>query len=196
MKFLLFDTSANGNPLNYNASARDTSNWPRLLHLAWQLLNDKGQILKSGNHYIKPQGFTVNEKMMERYKIKPSDLDQGIAVKKSIEAFMEVVPEADMVFAHNMAVNQGIITAEADRHDVIERLSSSDTYCLMQEATYYCAIPGKRGKYKWPSLPELHKRIFAKSYNNAGDAQSDLNALARCFIVMYKTNVLEDIFDE
>ena len=196
MKFLLFDTSANGQPLNYNASARDTSNWPRMIHLCWQLMNEKGQILESGNHLIKPQGYTLNDKMVERHKLTSSQLeDQGVPLKPCIEAFMNAVREADMVFAHNLAFNQGVVTAEADRCEVIERLSSSDAYCLMQEATYYCAIPGKRGKYKWPTLPELHKRIFGKSYNNVSHAEADVNALGRCFIVMYKTKVLEDIFD-
>jgi DNA polymerase-3 subunit alpha len=197
MKFLLFDTSANGKPLSYSASSRDSSNWPRLFHLSWQLMNEKGQILDSRNDLIQPKTFSLTAEMEERHKVTMAELkEKGIAVEDSIAAFMNIVPEADMVFAHNLAFNQGVVTAEADRAHIIERLSAADTYCLMQEATYYCGIPGKRGKFKWPSLPELHKRIFNKSYNNASHAEADVNALARCFIVMYKTKVLEDIFDE
>lgn len=197
MKFLLFDTSANGQPANYQASARDTSNWPRMLHISWQLMNEKGQILDQRDDLIKPQGFPLNEKMMERHLLTAADLnDQGIGIKQAVEHFMAAVREADMVFAHNLSLNTGVVTAEADRCDVIERLSSSEAYCLMQETTYYCGIMGKRGKLKWPSLPELHKKIFGKSFNRAGRADADVTALGRCFIVLYKTKVLEDIFDE
>lgn len=197
MKFLLFDTSANGQPANYQASARDTSNWPRLLHLSWQLMNEKGQLLDQRDDLIKPHGFSINEKMAERHQINATEsADKGIPVKEAIEHFMAAVREADMVFAHNLSLNTGVVTAEADRHDVIERLSSSESYCLMQETTYYCGIMGKRGNLKWPSLPELHKKIFGRSFNNAGRADADVTALGRCFIVLYKTKVLEDIFDE
>ena len=197
MKFLLFDTSANGQPTNYKASYRDTVNWPRMIHLAWQLMNEKGQILASRNDLIQPNGFSVPSAIEKRHKVSMADLkERGIPIEESIEAFMKVVPEADMVFAHNLAFNQGVVTAEADRADIIERLSSADNYCLMQESTYYCGLAGKRGQFKWPSLPELHTRIFGKSYNNPSHAEADLNALARCFIVMYKTKVLEDIFDD
>ena len=197
MKFLLFDTSANGQPQSYNASFRDSFNWPRMIHLSWQLMNEKGQILESRDDLIKPLGFSLTEQISKRHKVTMAELkEKGVDVKESTEAFMKVVREADMVFAHNLVFNQGVVTAEADRAEIIERLSSADTYCLMQEATYYCGIPGKRGKFKWPTLPELHKRIFGKSYNNPSNAASDLNALGRCFIVMYKTGVLEDIFDD
>ncbi len=197
MKFLLFDISANGQPKSYSASFRDSFNWPRMIHLSWQLMNEKGQILDSHNDLIKPSGFTLTPQIEERHKVSTKELkEQGVEVKASVASFMNIVPEADMVFAHNLTFNQGVVTAEADRADIIERLSSADTYCLMQEATYFCGIPGKRGKYKWPSLPELHQRIFGKSYGKISNAEADLNALARCFIVMYKTGVLEDIFDE
>ena len=197
MKFLLFDTSANGKPVSYGASSRDSSNWPRMFHLCWQLMNEKGQILDSRNDLILPKEFSLSGELEQRHKVTMAELkEKGIPLKDSIEAFMNIVPEADMVFAHNMSFNQGVVTAEADRANIIERLSAADTYCLMQEATYYCGIPGKRGKFKWPSLPELHKRILNKSYNNPSHAEADVNALGRCFIVMYKTKVLEDIFDE
>lgn len=197
MKFLLFDTSANGKPLSYAASSRDTSNWPRMFHLCWQLMNEKGQILESRNDLILPQDFSISAELEQRHKVTMTSLKEtGVPIKESIEAFMEVMQKADMVFSHNLAFNQGVVTAEADRANVIEKFSSADAYCLMQETTYYCAIRGKRGKLKWPSLPELHKRIFNKSYNNPSHAEADVNALGRCFIVMYKTKVLEDIFDD
>lgn len=197
MKFLLFDASANGQPKSYQASFRDSFNWPRMFHLSWQLLNEKGQILASRNDLIAPIGFSLSPTIEKKHKVKQDELkSNGIPVRESIDAFMSIVPDADMVFAHNLALNQGVVTAEADRAEILERLSSAETYCLMQEATYFCAIPGKGGKYKWPSLTEIHSRIFNRSYSNAGRADADVQALARCFIVMYKTGVLEDIFDE
>lgn len=193
---MLFDVSANGSPTNYNASPRDIDNWPRMLHIVWQVVNEKGQIQQNRNDLIKPQGFKVSPNALERHYLEASQLElEGIPVKKAIDAFMDAVKDVDMVLSHNLALHEGIVRAEADRCGSIDRLSSMDRYCLMQETTYYCAIPSKWGKYKWPSLTELHKKLFNRGYSKPGHADADLNAQARCFIVLYKTKILEDLFD-
>ena len=161
------------------------------------MINENGKILASRDDLIEPTGFSVSPAFEKKHRVKQEELKaEGIPVRDSIEAFMDMVPEADMVFAHNLIMNQGVVTAEAERAEILERLSSAETYCFMQEATYFCAIPGKGGKYKWPSLTEIHQRIFNRGFSESGRADADVNALARCFIVMYKTGVLEDIFDE
>jgi len=68
--------------------------------------------------------------------------------------------------------------------------------CLMQESTYYCKIPNRRGSYKWPSLTELHAICFQQRYAPANNARADVIAAARSFIKLMKIGQLEDLFDE
>jgi DNA polymerase III alpha subunit (gram-positive type) len=46
----------------------------------------------------------------------------------------------------------------------------------------YCAIPPFRyGKYKWPKLSELHQKLFGTDFEEAHNANVDIQATAKCF---------------
>ena len=57
--FLTFDTETTGLPKNFKADVSDSENWPRLVQLAWQLNNEKGDLLSNDSLIIKPDGFTI-----------------------------------------------------------------------------------------------------------------------------------------
>ena len=55
------------------------------------------------------------------------------------------------------------------------------------EGTEYCAIPGGRGgKFKWPTLTELHQKLFGEGFGDAHDAAYDVSATARCLFEMIR----------
>ena len=59
------------------------------------------------------------------------------------------------------------------------------------EGTAYCAIPGGRGgKFKWPTLTELHQKLFGEGFGDAHDAAYDVAATARCFFEMVRFGVI------
>ena len=66
----------------------------------------------------------------------------------------------------------------------------------MQESTWYCKIPGRGGKYKWPSLNELHAICFNQKFSPAGNARADVIAASRSFIKLMKLGQLEDMFED
>ena len=196
MKFLIFDCSANGNPKSWSASHRDTFNWPRLAHISWLLIDDHGKLLDQSDDLIKIEGFDFSPEMEERHKVtKEQLLSDGKPLTDSLKRFDKAVLEADYVFAHNLNFNLGVLISEYIRSDMDTQLYTAESFCLMHESTYFCQIPGRRGNFKWPSLTELHKKIFNRPYKDANNALADVNAASRCFIVLYKTGVLEDIFD-
>jgi DNA polymerase III epsilon subunit-like protein len=57
--YLFFDTETTGLPKNWKSPANDVYNWPRLIQLAYLLYDDKGNVVSSGNHIIKPDRFTI-----------------------------------------------------------------------------------------------------------------------------------------
>lgn len=65
----------------------------------------------------------------------------------------------------------------------------------MEEGTYYCKLKGFGGKYKYPTLPELHATCFSTSYSPPGNARADVIAATRCFIKMMKLGQLDDLFE-
>ena len=54
--FLIFDTETTGLPLDNNAPLTNFDNWPRMVQLAWQIHDEKGNFIKAENHIIKPEG--------------------------------------------------------------------------------------------------------------------------------------------
>ena len=61
--------------------------------------------------------------------------------------------------------------------------------CTMLSSVDYCALPGRYG-YKWPSLSELHIKLFNKDFENAHDAMSDISATADCFFELEQRSVI------
>jgi hypothetical protein len=60
----------------------------------------------------------------------------------------------------------------------------------MTSTTNYCAIPVKYG-YKWPSLQELHFKIFGENFEDAHDASIDVSITFKCFIELLKKNIIK-----
>ncbi len=54
----------------------------------------------------------------------------------------------------------------------------------------FCKIPGRFGNYKWPTLSELHIKLFGKDFENAHDALADITATADCFWELRKQAIL------
>jgi len=63
----------------------------------------------------------------------------------------------------------------------------------MQESTYFCKLPGKGGRYKWPTLTELHIKLFGTKFEDAHDALADTTACAKCFFKLVEIEAI-DIF--
>ncbi len=45
--FLFFDTETTGLPRNWQAPLEDLDNWPRLVQLAWLLMDENGKEVKA-----------------------------------------------------------------------------------------------------------------------------------------------------
>ena len=55
----------------------------------------------------------------------------------------------------------------------------------------FCQLPGGRGgKYKWPNLSELYKKLFNDSFSEAHNASADVEATTRCFFELIRINVI------
>lgn len=192
--YLIFDSSANGKPRSYKAALDDLFNWPRMLHLSWIVL---GEDLKPKGDFdclIKPNGFTPTADALKQHHLEADALqEKGHELKEVLEQFKEAVNSCEYVFAHNLNYNEGIVGSEFYRCSISSPLISAEKYCLMHEGTYFCKLPGKRG-YKWPSLQELHSKVFKQGYTPTNHARADVIAATRCFIGLKQARAFEDIF--
>ncbi|WP_297335988.1 DNA polymerase III subunit alpha [Algoriphagus sp.] len=180
--YIIFDTETTGLPRDYNAPMSDVDNWPRLVQLAWQLHDAKGKLLSNHNYIVKPEGFTIpyNAEKVHGISTKRA-LAEGHDLKKVLAIFEEDVAEAKHLVGHNIEFDINVVGSEFIRAELGMPLTANplDTKDI---STEFCAIPGgKGGKFKWPTLTELHQKLFGKGFGDAHDAAYDVDATARCF---------------
>lgn len=192
---LIFDTSAAGKPKSYKIPHTDTFNWPRMIHISWLAYDQNGDLVEDKNHLIKNHALEVPEDMLRFHKLKLEDLEeQGRDIEDVLGEFRDVVDKADYIFSFNLNYNESVVGAEYVRHNINHRLHQSERYCLMQEATYFCKIPGSEGRYKWPTLTELHTKCFGAGYVGPNNARNDVLAATKCFNDLWKRGELDDLF--
>ena len=180
--FLFFDTSAAGNVRDWRKPANDPFNWPRVAHLSWLMYNEDRELVDQSDDLIKPAGWKFPEEKERFHHITTEQLEtEGKPIKEVLEKFLAAVDKATYGVAYNMQFNSSVIKSECYRANRTERLDTLDNYCLMREATWYCKIPGKDGKYKWPKLQEIHTKMFQARFDKAGHALADVSTTAVCF---------------
>jgi DNA polymerase III subunit alpha len=191
--FLIFDTETTGLPGSWSAPITDSNNWPRCVQLAWQLHDLDGKLINRGNYIIKPEGYSIPFNAEKVHGISTDRaMREGHDLKEVLDIFFADVDKATYLSGHNIEFDINIMGAEYFRKgygdQVLTSKLSLDTKDL---ATDYCAIPGgKGGKFKWPTLTELHTKLFGVAFDEAHDAAFDVDATAKCFFGLIQNNVI------
>ncbi|MFZ9939592.1 MAG: DNA polymerase III subunit alpha [Bacteroidia bacterium] len=190
--YLIFDTETTGLPRRHEAPASDTDNWPRMVQLAWQLHDGQGQLLEVYNMLVRPDGFTIpyNAEQVHRISTQKA-LDEGMPLDFVLERFSSALEQCQYIAGHNLLFDVRVVEAECIRRGTPCSLSSKSLLDTKEWSTQFCALPGgKGGRYKWPSLTELHKKLFGTGFEEAHDASFDVEATARCFLELIRLGVI------
>ncbi|WP_053406334.1 DNA polymerase III subunit alpha [Persicobacter sp. CCB-QB2] len=187
--FLIYDTETTGLPQNYNAPVTDHDNWPRMVQLAWQLHDEQGNLVEVKNFIVKPEGYSIPFNATKIHGISTQRAEkQGMPLEYVLEEFEKALAKSQFSVGQNIEFDVNIVGAELDRKgrdtgQILEKpiLDTKD------EGTDFCQIPGGRGgKYKWPTLTELHVKLFGEGFAEAHNASADVEATARCFLEMVR----------
>lgn len=190
--FLIFDTETTGLPRNYNAPLTDFDNWPRMVQIAWQLHDAQGNLLENDSIIIKPEGYAIPFATIQIHGITNERAnEEGQALTDTLQKFAGVVNKSTYLCGHNIEFDINIIGAEFLRKgltNILENRPFIDT--KNDQTTEYCAIPGGRGgKFKWPTLTELHQKLFNKGFDEAHNAAFDVAATTKVFFEILKRGI-------
>lgn len=191
MKHLLFDTEANGLPVDHHGHVSDVDNWPRMLQLAFVVFDDLGEEESRGSFLIRPDGFDLDPEAARIHGLTLEKLNEGVPVSAALEAFAEAMLGADVLVAHNYTFDKGIVGSEFVRNGMThhyEAMKQKEKICTMQSTRVFCNLPGK----KWPKLQELHQKLFGRDFENAHDALADVLAMADCFFELLRKGVIAE----
>jgi len=178
---LFVDTETNGLPKDYNVSAYETGNWPRMLQICWVITDSEGKTLKRRNYYIRPEGFELLPKIFNPHAIPEEILKkEGVPIKDVLEEFSRDILTADVVVGHNIRFDKSVIQAELVRALLPDAFEGKRCYCTMIGTKKLCGFVGKHG-LKYPKLNELYRLIFHEDIEGAHDASNDVDATMKCF---------------
>lgn len=201
--YVFFDTETVGLPKNWKAPVTDTDNWPRVTQLAWQVYDQAGNLISQRCNLIKPDGWTIptveeltaegskNPFFFEENNMSTERCErEGVSLDEILKDFVQQVDGANYLIAHNMAFDEKIIGCEMIRTGYKFR-EEPKKMCTMQESTNYCKMqPFRYGTYKWPTLLELHKKLFDEEFDGAHDALEDVRACARSFFELKNRKII------
>ncbi len=188
--YLFFDAETTGVPKNYKAPVSDLNNWPRLVQIAWLITDAKGQELTSSEYVIKPHGFTIPPPATKIHGITTEQaLREGTDLSPVLDLIAQDIDNASTLVAHNIQFDEKILGAEFIRAGHPNYMEKKRRKCTMKSATNYCRIPGQYG-YKWPTLQELHRKLFVEDFSGAHDAMIDVRACAKCYFELKRLKII------
>jgi DNA polymerase-3 subunit alpha len=187
--YLIFDTETTGLPKRWDAPITDTDNWPRCIQIAWQLHDAMGNCIEHQDYLIKPEGFNIPYDAEKIHGISTElAQEQGVSLSEVLEKFNSALSKTKFVVGQNVKFDLNIMGAEFVREDLdnqLQELPVLDT-CTEHTASL-CQIPGGRyGKFKLPTLTELHQFLFNKPFGEAHNATADVEATTRCFFELIR----------
>ena len=190
--FLIFDTETTGLPKNWKAPLTDYDNWPRMVQIAWQIHDIKGELVDVKNFIIKPENYDIPFNAQKIHGISTERANkQGVDLSFVLEEFLNDVKNSKYIIGHNISFDNNIVGCELLRKGYSNILSNHSCLDTKDLSTDYCKIPGGRGgRYKWPSLTELHFKLFDEDFAEAHNASADVEATARCFLELIRIEVI------
>jgi len=187
LNIMIFDTETTGLPESNDIDPVEWTRWPRCVQLGyirWQYLDGRAVPVAIRTRLIAPDGFEIPEAAVAIHHISNDKATTGDPVAAVIKEFSDEMMQSDIVVAHNLKFDKGVILAECFRNGLdTEIFSNRIEICTRESTRDICKIE-KDGKIKYPKLIELYRFLFDRDFTDAHDAFSDVTALSQCFFAL------------
>lgn len=185
---LIIDTETTGIPKKWDVPYSD--NYPRIVQIAWILVDGSGNFLNKKSYIIKPVGFEIPPEAFAIYKISTSNAtDNGYDLTTVLKEFSDNVVKCKYIVGHNIEFDKKVIASEFYRCNIPNPFDEKIEICTMKSSTDFCAIPSPYG-YKYPKLSELYKKLFGKEFAEAHDAVKDVDVTLKCLLKLKEIGVI------
>lgn len=187
--YIIFDTETTGLPKNWSAPITDTENWPRCIQIAWQLHDEFGNLIEHQDYLVKPEGFDIPYDSERIHGISTDlALQKGIPLHEVLVKFNEALSKAKFVVGQNVGFDVNVMGCEFYRMQMDSPMAKMPVLDTCTEVTANLVkIPGGRGgRFKLPTLTELHEFLFGVPFGEAHNATADVEATTRCFLELIR----------
>lgn len=187
--YLIFDTETTGLPKKWDAPLTDFDNWPRCIQIAWQLHDEMGNLVEHQDYLVQPAGFNIPFDAEKIHGISTELAQQeGLPLKVVLEKFQQALKDSKFIVGQNVGFDLNIMGAEFLREGLENPMDAFPILDTCTEKTAeLCKLPGGRyGRFKLPTLTELHQELFNEPFFEAHNATADVEATTRCFLELIR----------
>lgn len=194
---LFFDTETTG--FFQDRLPIDHPDQPYIVQLAAELANDHGEAVAGFSFIVDPglsDGVVIPEQAASVHGITNERAIQfGVSAQFALSAFTHLYQRADVVCAHNIKFDRGVMEVAIYRHYGKVMPLRKTLFCTMEAACPIVNLPPTErmlaagfNKPKPPKLEECIKHFFDEELDGAHDAMIDVRACRR---VYYHLKTLE-----
>ena len=186
---LFVDTETTGLPGKKYPPFSPHTHWPRLVEIAWIDCKTDGSTIAEYASIIKPDSFTIPRSATAIHGITTEHArDVGADIVPIIEKFQVSIDNCLYVVGHNVDFDLTVIAAEAIRAGFPIPFRIPRKICTMRSSAKFCNL--KRGAgYKYPTLSELHQKLFGSPFPNSHRALNDARACMKCFFELTRRGI-------
>jgi len=193
--YLIFDTETTGLPKRWDAPITDIGNWPRCVQIAWQLHDEMGKLIEHQDYLVQPEGFNIPYDAEKVHGISTELAEaEGVSMVEVLEKFNLALSKSKFIVGQNLKFDINIMGCEFHRFGIESQMSSMPVLDTCTEVTAsLLQLPGGRGgKFKLPTLTELHSYLFNSPFAEAHNATADVEATTRCFFELIRTEIFTE----
>ena len=192
--YLFIDTETTGLPTDRGASFYESENWPHIVQISIIALDSDMNIIAEKDYVLAPENYTIPQTSSKIHGITNEyAIEHGRSRKEVLGIMRELLQTVDYVIGHNVEFDINVLKAEIYREWGHNDWFYSLYYKVldtMQMGAEVCKIPSniKGEKYKWPTLDELYRKLFGKSFQGQHNATNDVKATYECYCKMIGKN--------
>lgn len=187
---LFFDTETTG--FFQDRLPVDHPGQPYIVQLAAELAGDDGEPVAGFSFIVDPgisDGVLIPARASEVHGITNERAVQfGVSAEFALSAFTHLYQRADIVCAHNIKFDRGVMEAAIVRHYGKIMPLRKTLFCTMEAASPIVNLPPTERmlaagftKPKPPKLEECIKHFFDEELDGAHDAMIDVRACRRVY---------------
>lgn len=207
--YMFVDTETTGLlPVEYKNKDQEylKKTMPYIVQVAVMFFDINFNKLSERSIIVAPDGYIIPPESVKIHGITNDyALKYGETRKQVMKYLKAAFNEAVVIVGHNIEFDLSVISTEIDREawsDGVWMCPPLYVYGEDRERYYkaekiidtmklgadICKIPStiKDEKYKWPTLDELYKRLFGKSFQGQHNALNDVKATAECYLELMK----------
>lgn len=162
---------------------------PRVVQVAYRLCQSPEEIRLQSCKLIKPEDFLIETTHI--HGITQEAANEGCDLIEVLLDFQSALDQATLIVCHNVLFDVNAMRGEFLRKLAVNPFENKPTFCTMKnpKVICWCAIYDPCYGFKQPKLTELYHRLFGQRLDQKHRADSDMDALAKCFFELIRLGV-------